>query len=393
MPASPAALSSPAARIAALDGVRGIAALIVLLHHASLLGRSALQAGDGTAWELLEGTPVKLLLLGTEAVLVFFVLSGLVVAIPAFRAGFHWPAYGVSRLLRLYLPVWGALALAAALVWLFPRDPSRVNESWLSERSALSFDWGELFAQATLTEARYPLSNPIWSLRWELLFSVLLPVFVGLALLLRRWAGAVIVLALLLSVAGRLSGISWLTYLPIFLAGTMLATRLDAVRAWGERAAARGWALPALAAASALLLIASWLYSAQWIGTVAPWTESPAGVLIGDLLFGLAAFGAVGVIVVVLAWPAAARRCEGPIAQWLGGISFSLYLIHVPILATLAYAFGADGWPWAVAVGVPLSIVAAWGFWFAVERPAHRLARQVGARLAKSAPQPAGPPA
>ncbi len=57
--------------------------------------------------------------------LVFFVLSGLVVALPALRKGFSWRAYYPARLARLYLPIWGSLALAAALVLLIPRPPAK----------------------------------------------------------------------------------------------------------------------------------------------------------------------------------------------------------------------------------------------------------------------------
>lgn len=369
-----------ASRIASLDGVRGIAALIVLLHHTALLGRSAMQVGEGTLWNLLEHTPIKLALMGTEAVLVFFVLSGLVVTLPALRSDFHWPGYAVGRLARLYLPVWGALLLATVLVWLLPRDATRLTESWITERSATEFDWQSLLDQATLSVASYPLSNPIWSLRWELLFSVLLPVFVGIALLLHHVAGLTIGVAIVASVIGGIAEISWLHYLPVFLIGTMLAVRLDAVRTWAARTAEHRGRLITLAVLTALLLIGGELYAAPWVSATLPWTSSEAGVLLGQVLSGLAVAGAAGAIVLGLGWPGLARLLEGTVPQWLGKTSFSLYLVHVPILVTLAYAFGAEDWHWAALLGVPLSLAAGWLFWRAVERPAHRLARSLSGR-------------
>ncbi|MDA4895261.1 acyltransferase family protein, partial [Streptomyces sp. MS2A] len=105
-------------RITGLDGLRGVAALVVLLYHASLVARPWL---DPAAWTTLTETPLKLLLAGTESVLIFFVLSGIVVALPALRGGFDWARYYPARLLRLYVPVAAALLFAAALIVLLPR--------------------------------------------------------------------------------------------------------------------------------------------------------------------------------------------------------------------------------------------------------------------------------
>lgn len=68
-------MSTANPRILRLDGLRGVAAVGVMLYHFSLVARPEL--GTPT-WALLTQTPVKLLFAGTESVLIFFVLSGLV---------------------------------------------------------------------------------------------------------------------------------------------------------------------------------------------------------------------------------------------------------------------------------------------------------------------------
>lgn len=68
-------MSTATPRILSLDGLRGVAAVGVMLYHFSLVARPEL--GTPT-WALLTQTPVKLLFAGTESVLIFFVLSGLV---------------------------------------------------------------------------------------------------------------------------------------------------------------------------------------------------------------------------------------------------------------------------------------------------------------------------
>ena len=67
--------------------------------------------------------------------------------------------------------------------------------------------------------------------------------------------------------------------------------------------------------------------------------------------------------------------------QWLGLISFSLYLVHDPII--VAAAFLIDSPRWTVVIGVAVSVVAAVGFYLMVERPSHLLARGLSRRTAQ----------
>ena len=117
-------------RLPSLDGLRGLAAAVVVLHHSLLLipsfadpyfSRSmAMDMGDAL-WYLTY-TPLHLVWAGSEAVLVFFVLSGLVVALPAmYKPHFNWRAYYPSRLLRLYLPMWAAIVFTLITIVIVPR--------------------------------------------------------------------------------------------------------------------------------------------------------------------------------------------------------------------------------------------------------------------------------
>ncbi len=64
---------------------------------------------------------------------------------------------------------------------------------------------------------------------------------------------------------------------------------------------------------------------------------------------------------------------ESAVPQWLGRISYSLYLSHWLILHASAEAFG---WP-GVLVGAVLCFPAGWCVWRWVERPSIRLSRAV----------------
>lgn len=358
-----------------------MAAVVVLLYHTSLIAQPVLQSRGGEGlWDAVTSSPLKLLFAGTEAVLVFFALSGLVVALPALRDGFRWSSYLPARLLRLYLPVWGALGLAAVLILLLPRDPAAVTpDSWLIDTNATEVGLPALLGEAALIQPVYRIDNALWSLRWELVFSAALPVFVALAMLLRRHVWIAGAGAVALTIAGRLLDVDWLVYLPVFLLGTLAATRLDDLLAW-SRARPRGLFWAAVAVLSGALLIASWL--------MRPWVEP--GSELGRLLFGLAGAGAIGLVIVAAAAPGAARVLGSRPARWLGRISFSLYLIHVPVLATVAFLLGDESLKLIALIGIPVSLLLAAVFAALVEQPAHRLARRLGARLDRAVEQRQG---
>lgn len=368
----------PDGRIRSLDGLRGLAAVIVLLHHWLLIARPAL---EGTlSWAIISQSPVKLITAGNEAVLIFFVLSGLVVVLPVFRAGFSWMGFLSARVVRLYGPVIAALALSALLIFLVPRDTSAMPEgSWMAETHADTVTWQAFFSQASLVPRQYPLNNPLWSLHWELLYSVVLPLATAVALLVRRWALSAVIVCFALSFAGRMIEQSELLYFPIFLVGTIMAARMPDLMVWVQRPRPR-WFMPLFATGSVLMLIGSWL--------ARPF--APAGSELSQILWALAAPGAAGVVLVTLAWGPAIRLFETRIMQWLGKISFSLYLVHVPVLATLAFAIGWEQWPVVGLVGIPLSVLVAWAFYQAVEARIHQVARRVHRAVAARARRRAG---
>jgi peptidoglycan/LPS O-acetylase OafA/YrhL len=384
--ATPAPAERPGGRLSALDGLRGWAAVVVVLHHLLEIAKPYLSPGPdrpvvlGSAWWWITETPLKLLTAGHEAVVVFFVLSGLVVALPALRASgpYSWGAFLASRFVRIYLPVWGALLLATVFIKLLPRDRSQVvPHSWMADSNATSLSAPLLVEEATLSRFSFDIVNTLWSLRWEMIFAVLLPLYIVLARALRRrWAvtGSLLAVA---AVGGFALENGTLSYLPAFFLGTLVAVNLDGFRGWADRAR-RSRAFGAIAGAgialSCLLLIVNWL--ARPLGSAA----------LTLALTGLSVLGALGLVLLAIAPTPLARALLAPASRWLGRISFSLYLVHVPVLVTLAFLIGDARWPLVALLGVPASLLVGWGFERVVEAPAHRLARRVGGWVGAAVP-------
>ncbi len=307
----------------------------------------------------------------------FFVLSGLVVALPALNSGrFSWVGFLSGRLVRLYVPVWASIGIGTALVWFLPRDISAVTPgTWMATSQATTTSWEKLFSQVSLTRVSYDVNNVLWSLRWELVFSVLLPLFVAVAIVVGRYWAIALATAWLIGTVGILTGIDAFRYLPVFFIGTLVAVRLEEIRAWSSRRLLGPHARltgMALVVGSLMLLIGHWLL----LGVV------PAGTLGNTLLQQLSVLGAAGVLLTALGAPVVRRALESRVAQWFGLISFSLYLVHVPIIASLTFIFGDQQWWLVVPIAIPLAIIVAWGFHRVIERPSQRLARRIGREVA-----------
>jgi peptidoglycan/LPS O-acetylase OafA/YrhL len=80
------------------------------------------------------------------------------------------------------------------------------------------------------------------------------------------------------------------------------------------------------------------------------------------------------------------RMLSGRILAWLGAISFSLYLVHFPIVVTFGQLFGPEHWWWGALVSVPLSVLLAQLMYRWVELPAQALANRVGSAFSAAHP-------
>ncbi len=358
----------PTGRIGSLDGLRGVAAAVVVVHHAFLSipilseGNYRRDVPDWASWMVFS--PAHLVWAGSEAVLVFFVLSGFVLTLPALRRTQDWIAYYPSRLVRLYLPVVASIALALVFFVLVPRQEQPHQAFWIN-RHAEPFSLHGLLGDVTLF-APTLVNSPLWSLTWEVLFSLLLPLFVSIAAVTRRWWWATAVIAVLLSALGEYEHQKWLMYLPMFLLGSALAAGWERMPAVPT---GLGWVL--LVVALLGIIVKWWLPVTEWWSPVLP-----AIVLASaGLMFVLAG-----------KWLPAERFLLGRIPRELGRLSFSLYLVHEPITVSVANLLPNALPSWLVVVAIPVGIAVAYGFSRLVELPAHRLAKRIAKSLSARPP-------
>ncbi len=298
---------------ACLDLVRFGAALAVMVFHSA-------QAG------LYSGPFPNLPMAQHYAVVVFFVLSGLVITASVQRRHGTLSDYAIARAARIVPAAWIAIAFGTAAFLL----------AWAIGAPLLHHDrWGELSLKATLLPALFlsegpmgtgPLWNPPY---WSLVYEVWYYALFGAAVFLR--GGRRIVWLLVLAL---LAGPKVLLMLPTWLVGAALAATPLARRA--------GWRLGLVLLTAGLL--AAWLHTKLVVSGITAMNAfaAPLDLKLGfsrfaltDFLLGLAvATCFIGLRGLANRWPRL-PLAVGRTAHELAGFSFTLYLFHWPLLSLI----------------------------------------------------------
>lgn len=348
-----------------LDALRGIAACIVVFWHFY----QSLSPETFPSWIQwgMEGTPVYIFISGTESVMLFFLLSGFVLSLPFLRDPKHltYPSFLVKRIARIYLPYLAALFLAVlgnAFYHGLPLNPWFI-ETWFHPPNFTTVLQHVLFLG---NYDYYAFNTAFWSLVYEMRISLIFP-FLCLFVIRIGWPRAVLLAAGfgLSSVFLRFVGVAGQTtetfkYAAFFVVGILLAQYALSIRQLVAR-------IPKAGRFGAILL--SLLLYAQ------------AHLFPGAIKDSLILIGASGIIVAGLSEPMLSRALNWPIFQFLGRISYSIYLLHGTILFILVYIFFGHvplGW-----LFLPLLIcvlIASTAFYYLVEKPS----MQLGRRLAKA---------
>jgi peptidoglycan/LPS O-acetylase OafA/YrhL len=296
--------------VRALDGLRGIAALVVVLRHT--FNKISMPA---PLREQILTSPLAPLLSSQGAVQLFFVLSGWVLAASLQRSGERapWPLFYVRRVFRIHPPyVFAVLvAWAASTTWSVPDDAAVAQQF---ERLT-NVDFGiEKLPWALSFPGRAPGLLPVaWSLRIEMIYSFALP----LILIAARPGRGLPLLAASAALLAQPSQTLW--YAFDFALGVVAFREREAIaRALRFlRAPGRG-----------LLLVAGTLM-----------LSFP--VAFGNRFFGppeiaVTAGGSAALIAVALHGGGFARALAWRPFVFLGTISYSLYLLHRIVIMSVA---------------------------------------------------------
>lgn len=344
-------------RSRSFDGLRGLAAFIVMIHHAILVFPGTYPASGWLA-PVAHFLMENMLFLGRHSVWMFFILSGMVLARMYESTSFKYRDYLVSRTFRIYVPVIAAVALTWVSMQLVPRTARGLG--WWMDFHPAQYAVNNIIRDITILNGCSGNLSPLWSLKWEMWFSIFLGVYVWAA---RKFDGRFLAVgAWLLSVLGAYFHIHPMQYLPIFMLGALLHVH------WNAVINAILDAKQSLGKLFALSIILIFVSNGPW--RMAMSKPAEIGFDVATSLIGL-------VLLIVLAelWRPENKFFTSKPLQFLGLVSFSLYLVHEPIILAFAYAFGQSGIP--VLIALLLCLPAAKLFHRFVDQPTHEFARKL----------------
>ncbi|GII88584.1 hypothetical protein Ssi03_65740 [Sphaerisporangium siamense] len=379
---APHSAAQRSSRLAWLDALRGLGATAVLLEH--------------MLYRFTPGLSPRWFSLGMYGVLVFFLVSGYIIPASLERHG-DVRAFWVGRFLRLYPLYIVVVCLVLALAPIVPI------------RAEVTPDLATVAAHVTMlldVVGSGGVTEPMWTLSYEMVFYLVVTALFATGLHRRSalwavvFAGVAVVVGLLLAGPVLPRGPAAFVSLAVFAAGFWCV--------FAGRGRARTAGALALGALGVTLLLLGgrtpWLgpgiLAVMFTGTVLyRWERGQASatgavaVVTALLLIvpffayrtGWWAYPHVWMTTVALAGATFAagmalrhRAVPRPLA-WLGLISYSVYLVHVPLLKLFVALFGDPG-------GRPLLVQALLALAFVavvlgvsaltyryVERPARRL--------------------
>lgn len=358
-------MSETPGRLAALDGLRGWAALSVVVYHFTWQLFSGLYPG-------FASLPVSFLGNGGLAVAIFFVLSGYVLTLRRWRRPDNGvlPLVLVRRYVRLGIPVTGAVLVAWALMslGLTPTQPAAEivhGEPWLGRFVNFEPDIGDALWFAAVRTYWFP-SEPnygpfLWTMMFELFGSFVV-------LVLSHWSrGRLWPYAALLFLSAFM-----LTAFPLaacFGAGALIALLQSDGHIFSKPPSAQE-SVFATAVFVIVLLVAAWVQ-----------------LNVPSLYFEVAM--SIVIFVCVCRSGVLERLLSAPLSRWLGRVSFPLYLLQFAVVISIGAGLilwsngaGLLSWPVAVAIslaGIAACLVAAWAY-TPVEDLTLRLVRRIGGR-------------
>lgn len=342
-----------------LDVLRGPAALLVFAEHWRNLFFKDFP-------ELTNPGPVmKVFYLctgaGHEAVMLFFVLSGCVIAHVIYglheRARWSWRGYLSARLTRLWIVLIPALLLTALWdrigMWIAAGKQSIyvgdgfgniLNQSVAALSDPTVFLGNVFFLQRILVPT-FGSNGPVWSISYEFVYYLAYPLLLGSLIALR---GRVLLGLVSVALAGGLlvfAGKSISAGFVIWLFGVAAYFQFKKAP-WPTR-----WAIPGFLG-GALLLLGCIVGSRIGLNLGPVDWEVPIGIACALAVYaGLSAEPSERL-----------TRILRPL-QGLSAVSYSVYLLHTPLLvfiASLLFNSNANRWdpnPAHLAIAVPIALV------------------------------------
>ncbi len=316
-------------------------------------------------------TKLELISSGRSAVVLFFVLSGYVLSMPTWKKRqMPYGLYLIRRFCRIYLPFAVAASLSIAGAAIFHKNGLLLT-GWFNQTWHTPITMPVVVTQFLMFPMPY-FNAAFWSLGFEMQMSVVMP-FLCLLMLWMNPAAFTLIYGLVMF-AFPLIGYGWPGYTALscqivflFSLGATLAKYDTVLSQVGARLGQWLWLV--LAASMCL-----YYYDFFLKMPLKP-------MLIQELvrrIYLINGLGSAGILICSLHLPPLARLLKHSVPEYLGRISYSLYLVHsIVLFATVYLLAGHLRVPWMMGVILVLAFAAAHAFCITVEEPAMRLGKRL----------------
>ncbi|MCI2257061.1 acyltransferase [Domibacillus sp. PGB-M46] len=373
-------------RIEQLDSIRGLAAFVVFMCHLPLIpilkdelsisGNIALRASG--------------LVNGHGSVILFFVLSGFVLSIPFFnKKEIDYTPYLIKRIFRIYTPYLVAITFAIILSQLFWNIKVDEIGKWPLWETPLNLNLIIEHIYLIGNIHSEPFNGVIWSLIHELRISLIFP-FVLLLVNRLDWKLNVIVCCFLSEVSGlnnvfgfqvsngyHITYFHTIHYLSIFILGALLAKHRTEILSF--------YYTKSVSIKCTFLIISFLMYnlSETLTGLIYRLTEykiiSVYSLMIVE--YGMA-LGSLGILLTAIGSSKISKVLMKRPISFLGKISYSLYLYHLPVLKACIYLFHKILPIWVICVvAVPLVLIVSSLSWYCIENPSMKLGKGIANKI------------
>ena len=374
----------PTKRLDELDSIRGLAALSVVFSHYTQFWRDEVMFGSSHSSRELFTYLVYPFSAGREAVILFFILSGFVLSIPAINSRAQtYPVFITRRVFRIYVPYLIAIMGAVLAASIF--HGTETQSQWLNRPWSAPITWRPILQHVAFIGQfdAGQFNPPIWSLIYEMRISLLFPLLCAISLKLK--AGRSLILAGCLSAVSIFAGnlftakddwpmvIDTLHYAGLFVVGIFLARQAPDLSAIYRRLSLRKRL--AIGISSALVYVYA---GVLWQGVARRLTSY--GLF--NSADWLTALGAAGLIVLGLNSAWFRRVLFWPPIHALGKMSYSVYLLHFIIMLLVVHLFyGKLPLLLVLTLCLVVTIASSWAFYRFVEIPCISLGRRLSGYL------------
>ncbi|MFB7799088.1 acyltransferase family protein [Isoptericola sp. NPDC056134] len=337
----------PRPRLRGLDGLRFLAALLVLGYHYTGIGMPHWGAAPADVFPGLN----QVTRYGFLGVQLFFMISGFVILMTAY--GRPVTTFAASRVARLFPAYWAAVVLTVMLhlVWHDGRDASAVDS--LLNLTMIQNAWDATDVQ-----------GPFWTLWFEMLFYLIVGAFILVGITRRRVIALAVLWPLVAQLARAndadlLSTVLIPSYAPYFAVGMLLFL---VYRDGGDLAV---WL--AIALTSVLCVRQAYHYAGR--------ASELVGAPVSAVVCAAAVIAMVGLIWALSAGPL--RHVDWRVLSTLGALTYPLYLVHGQFGFAVIDVLHDDASRWVVlGIATALSLALAAVLHHLVENRVHDRLRQ-----------------